>query len=494
MRSWLQFADDTALISRDVKSAQALIDLNVAWCHLTGMEIRVDKCVTFGMRKYAGVYQQFLPNVTINNSIIPAVEKNKSFTYLGKIFDFAMDNNTIKEKLVSKLKEMLNTISDLKIKSQLKLKILKLYVPAQISFDLKIYDIPISWLTSNLDNLIVNSVNSWLALPVSACTRVILELPKHKGGHDVQLPSSTAEKLRLTTRIALKNSSDQDITAIWNSTSSKNVNLDFIANNNNSKEEACRALKLAHQSKISKRLSSFKIQGRILSAIESFDDRAKLKWSSIVNFLPEHLYRFVRKALLQQLATASNLHRWGKTQSPKCRLCGAIQTNKHVLSNCSSPSMLEKYKKRHDAILDILIKGLDPLLDKNSAIYADLPLSSARQISELFISLRPDIAIQKTSTIDILELTVCHETNAVSSRTFKQTKYKNIEYDLYEKFKNHHVNVFTIEVTTLGFISDFRLFQNRNLKNNLSDQILSEMSKTAISESYALYCERNSEL
>ena len=123
-----------------------------------------------------------------------------------------------------------------------------------------------------------------------------------------------------------------------------------------------------------------------------------------------------------------------------------------------------------------------------------MPLSSARQISELFISLRPDIAIQKTSTIDILELTVCHETNAVSSRTFKQTKYKNIESELYEKFKNHHVNVFTIEVKTLGFISDFRLFQNRNLKNNLSDQILSEMSKTAISESYALYCEKISEL
>ena len=50
-------------ISRDVNSAQALIDLNVAWCHLTGMEIRVDKCVTFGMQKYAGVYQQFMPNV-----------------------------------------------------------------------------------------------------------------------------------------------------------------------------------------------------------------------------------------------------------------------------------------------------------------------------------------------------------------------------------------------------------------------------------------------
>ena len=104
-------------------------------------------------------------------------------------------------------------------------------------------------------------------------------------------------------------------------------------------------MKPAHQSKIiSKRLSRFKIQGRILSAIESFDDRAKLDWSLVVDSLPEHIYRFVRKALLQQLATASNLYIWGKTQSPNCSLCGAIQTNKHVLSNCSSPSMLEKYK------------------------------------------------------------------------------------------------------------------------------------------------------
>ena len=66
----------------------------------------------------------------------------------------------------------------------------------------------------------------------------------------------------------------------------------------------------------------------------------------------------------------------------------------------------------------------------NMCTAPDLPLSSARQISELFTSLRPDIAIQKKSTIDILELTVCHETIAVSSRTFKQTKYKNIESEL----------------------------------------------------------------
>jgi hypothetical protein len=31
-RSWLQFADDTAIISHDVKKAQALLNLNTAWC------------------------------------------------------------------------------------------------------------------------------------------------------------------------------------------------------------------------------------------------------------------------------------------------------------------------------------------------------------------------------------------------------------------------------------------------------------------------------
>ena len=50
-RSWLQFADNTAIISGDNKSAQALLDLNTAWCVFADMKIRIDKCSTFGMRK-----------------------------------------------------------------------------------------------------------------------------------------------------------------------------------------------------------------------------------------------------------------------------------------------------------------------------------------------------------------------------------------------------------------------------------------------------------
>ena len=51
------------------------------------MEIRTDKCISFGMRKQDGVYKQFQPNLTINDERIPQVGTNGSFTYLGNNFD-----------------------------------------------------------------------------------------------------------------------------------------------------------------------------------------------------------------------------------------------------------------------------------------------------------------------------------------------------------------------------------------------------------------------
>ena len=107
VHSWLQFADDTSLISKNVKAAQSLIDLNVAWFKWSGMEIRTDKCITFGMRKQDIVYEQFQPNLTIDNEAIPQVESNRHFTYLGKQFDFDMKNESVKSNLHSKLSDLL---------------------------------------------------------------------------------------------------------------------------------------------------------------------------------------------------------------------------------------------------------------------------------------------------------------------------------------------------------------------------------------------------
>ena len=83
-----QIIEMLMFIANDVKSAQTLINLNVAWCKWSGMHLQIDKCVSFGMRKQEGVYTQYLPNLTINDSKIPALELGSSFKYLGKLFNF----------------------------------------------------------------------------------------------------------------------------------------------------------------------------------------------------------------------------------------------------------------------------------------------------------------------------------------------------------------------------------------------------------------------
>ena len=48
----------------------------------------MDKCITFGMTKMNGAFDQFQPALYINNEKIPAVPSGESFVYLGKIFSF----------------------------------------------------------------------------------------------------------------------------------------------------------------------------------------------------------------------------------------------------------------------------------------------------------------------------------------------------------------------------------------------------------------------
>ena len=131
--SCLQFADDSVIISRDVKSAQTLINLYISWCNWADMEARIDKCQSYGARKLDGKYAQFRPNLTIMDVPVPSVEIDDSFKYLGKIFNFSMNDEPAKINLKTRLRELLDKTSSLDISPQMKLKILRLYIPSQIS-------------------------------------------------------------------------------------------------------------------------------------------------------------------------------------------------------------------------------------------------------------------------------------------------------------------------------------------------------------------------
>ena len=86
-----------------------------------------------------------------------------------------------------------------------------------------------------------------------------------------------------------------------------------------------------------------------LPTIESSDSRGICQQTKTSSFgrvtlesMHQYIFSFARKATLQQLPTASNLHRWKKISSPVCNLCNSdmVQTNKHVMNNCSNAKAL----------------------------------------------------------------------------------------------------------------------------------------------------------
>ena len=491
--SWLQFADDTAIIANDVKSAQTLINLNVAWCKWTGMHLRIDKCVSFGMRKQEGVYKQYLPNLTINDSTIPALEIGSSFKYLGKLFNFEMDNNEEQAILVNRLSTFLKTISGLKVKVQMKLKILRNFIPSQFNFDLRVYDLSYTWIEQNLDSLTVKAVNDWLELPNGSCTAEFLQLPAKQRGYDIPSMKMTAQKLRLGIRFLLKHNKDDELRNIGQATSTKNIPLDSLINAQHTKSAAMTSLESQHLEAATQHVTSLTIKGKSFNSImEAFDEKTINSWSTLINdLLPERLFLFVRKAFQQQLPTASNLFRWKKTDSNLCQLCGSVQTNKHALNNCGSPAALTRYKSRHDHVLSILAQWITSVVKDESAVYVDLDEPTYKPLSELFVSLRPDIAIKSQNRISTLELTICHETNMKASKQFKSSKYNTLYQNLLPEFSECELLNNTVEVSSLGFISDISVFSKVNLTEKMPEHVKRLIITTVISDSYSIYCSRN---
>jgi len=76
----------------------------------------------------------------------------------------------------------------------------------------------------------------------------------------------------------------------------------------------------------------------------------------------------------------------------------------------------------------------------------------------LFKNLRPDIVVVLKNSMFICELTICHEINLVQSRKYKLDKYSCINADLSDKYSKCSVNLDSVEVFVLGFISDFLIF------------------------------------
>jgi hypothetical protein len=387
---------------------------------------------------------------------------------------------------------LLKTTSSLKVKAQTKLKIFSLFIPAQISFQLRIYNFALTWVEESIDSICIRYVRDWVEAPISSCIKEWLVTPRNKCGMSIPSFRHRTERLQLGKRAALKASKNENIRCLWNDTVTKHISLDCRIISDTSAKAAISMLARDQVKIASDHFLGLSYQGLVpKSVVETVSPKSINQWSKTLDSVPTCIFNFARKALQSQLPTNANLVRWKRAINPNCPLCDKPQTNKHVLSNCSSPIALDRYTKRHNRILEIVLNWIVSNLSSNCTLYADLMHVNVKPVVDIFNSVRPDIAVKIGKHVHILELTIFHETNLVKSKEYKAHKYTDIDNLKCSVISDCSVSIHTLEITVLGFRSDISAFTSACHLPNILEDISKLLTTAALNSSFDIYCSRH---
>ena len=163
---WCQFA--AAVITTNEKENQLLLNCFTRWCQWANMIVRVDKCSTFGVKKFSTRSLQFTPNLLINNQHIPAIKIGESFRYLCRYFDCEMSNKQHQLDAKATLTDLLQQLDSLNIHPKSKLLLYQKCVLSKLSWHFTVADISKTWVIQNLNNTLISYVRIWLDFSISA--------------------------------------------------------------------------------------------------------------------------------------------------------------------------------------------------------------------------------------------------------------------------------------------------------------------------------------
>ena len=83
----------------------------------------------------------------------------------------------------------------------------------------------------------------------------------------------------------------------------------------------------------------------------------KVTWAELWKAEP-HWIKFLIQAVYDVLLSPSNLHIWGKVESPACQLCSKRGTLEHILSCCSKALGEGRYRWRHVQVLKVIAEAI----------------------------------------------------------------------------------------------------------------------------------------
>ena len=118
------------------------------------MVIWLDKCATFGIKKFSSRSLQFEPKLFINSEVAPPVKKGELFIYLGRFFNFDMDSKDHKDFLTSNLQTMLNKTDSLHLHPRNKLLLNDRITLSKTPWHLTVADFGKTWVSEHLYNMV----------------------------------------------------------------------------------------------------------------------------------------------------------------------------------------------------------------------------------------------------------------------------------------------------------------------------------------------------
>ena len=298
---WFQFADDAAVITGLENENQILLNHFTRWCTWANMIIRVDKCSTFGIRKSSTASMQYLPKLFINQVTVPTVNIGKSFKYLGRFFNFSMDNFDHLSEVLQLVTDLMRKLDDIPCHPKNKLLLYHRFVLSKLSWHFTIADLGNTRVTENIDNLVSKYIRQWLELPISA-TLSTLVLSKSKYGFSLVLPSTKFTQCQVVFRNVLKSSPNNDINALWSRTSSGCI-IQYDQYRNT--KQVLSAIQNDNEDHIHHELKS---QGFVISSILLQGSKHTRKfWTKVHHNMPKTIFNFVVKYINNTLATKKNL-------------------------------------------------------------------------------------------------------------------------------------------------------------------------------------------
>ena len=136
-----------------------------------------------------------------------------------------MDDAEHKSHVQERLNEILQDINKLPLHPRHKIALYKSCLLSQISWDLTVANIGLTWVKKNLDNVVLLYLCRWLEILINGTLDICL-LSRTRFGLDLILHSTKLIQCQSVIRQRLKNSPNADIRTIYEDTS-KGINIQY---------------------------------------------------------------------------------------------------------------------------------------------------------------------------------------------------------------------------------------------------------------------------